>query len=286
MVLIGLLVVLLAAGAGVLLYFGAESLTSTSTLEAAGLQATLTPLQLLITGAVVLLVLVLGLGMVRASVKRRRRPAREAKEAQRQAELEEQIRSDERGRAEETHAAALEERDRLHDEDLQTRLEERDQLHRDELQAKLDEHDRLRDEEFRTRKVEDEERVRAQERAAVEREHAARDTAPVAGVVGGAAAAHADDHSPAAAVDTHDAAATVADASDRGADEPAEAVDPASGDQGPADRGTDLDDGRTSGPEYQTVADKIMGRDPEAKTHPAHRTVADKLTGRHPDQQS
>ena len=92
--------------------------TTQTQFEFAGYNWGMNPLAMLITGAVVLLLLWLGLAMIRGSVKRRRRPAREAKEAERQAKLEESIRADERARAEETHQAALAERDRVRDEEF------------------------------------------------------------------------------------------------------------------------------------------------------------------------
>ena len=176
MVLIGLLLVLVAIAAAVLLVMGALPLHNTVSLEPGIFKFELTPLALLIAGAAAMLLFWLGLGMIRASVKRRRRATREAKEAQRRAELEESIRADERTRAEETHQGALAERDRLHDEDLRTRLAERD---------------RERDDEFRTREREIEERVRAEERTKLEREFAGRPAGSAAAPATGAAAGEA-----------------------------------------------------------------------------------------------
>lgn len=98
MILLGLIIVLLAIAAGGLLYLATQNLTNPVDLEAGGYQVGATPLALLIAGAVVMLLLWLGLAMIRGSLRRKSRRRREAKEAQRQAENEERIREDERSR--------------------------------------------------------------------------------------------------------------------------------------------------------------------------------------------
>lgn len=251
MVLIGLLFVLVAIAAAVLLVMGALPLDTTASLEPGIFKFELTPLALLIAGAAVMLLLWLGLGMIRGSVKRRRRPAREAKETQRRAELEESIRADERARAEETHQGALAERDRLHGEELETRLAERD---------------RQRDDEFRTREREIEDRVRAEERTKLEREFAGRQAtgagAPVAGAAAGAGvgAAHA----------AHEHSSRVDDGS---ADERRYTGDDAN-----------ADDVRHDGTDRTADGDRLgeEGAVPE-EDRPVHRTMADRLMGRDPE---
>lgn len=251
MVLIGLLFVLVAIAAAVLLVMGALPLDTTASLEPGIFKFELTPLALLIAGAAVMLLLWLGLGMIRGSVKRRRRPAREAKETQRRAELEESIRADERARAEETHQGALAERDRLHGEELETRLAERD---------------RQREDEFRTREREIEDRVRAEERTKLEREFAGRQAtgagAPVAGAAAGAGvgAAHA----------AHEHSSRVDDGS---ADERRYTGDDAN-----------ADDVRHDGTDRTADGDRLgeEGAVPE-EDRPVHRTMADRLMGRDPE---
>ena len=284
MVLIGLLLVLVAIAAAVLLVMGALPLDNTVSLEPGIFKFELTPLALLIAGAAAMLLLWLGLAMIRASVKRRRRATREAKEAQRRAELEESIRADERARADETHQGALAERDRVHDEDLRTRLAERD---------------RERDDEFRTREREIADRVRAEERTKLEREFAGRPTgsaaAPAtgaaagAGVAGAGAAYAAREHSARtddgsaderlytrddAARDGHTSEGTRDDLSREGArdDLSREGTEgdrnvPADPHHAADDRATLEEDGshEEHRPVYRTVADKLMGRDPERR---------------------
>ncbi|GAB3438840.1 hypothetical protein GCM10027517_11580 [Phycicoccus ginsengisoli] len=189
MLVLGLILVVVAVAAGVLLFLATQSLTNPVTLDAAGFSVGMTPLALIIAGAVVLLVLWLGLALIRGSARRRVRPRREAKEAQRQAEIEENIRADERRRAEETHQQALAERDRVREQEFESRLAERD---------------RLREDEYAGRRAEDESRIRADERTRMERELAGSGAqgagahgATVAGgggAVAGAAAAHHHDH--------------------------------------------------------------------------------------------
>ncbi|MGO4343702.1 hypothetical protein [Pedococcus sp. 2YAF34] len=287
MVLIGLLLVLVAIAAAVLLVMGALPLDTTATLEPSIFKFELTPLALLIAGAAIMLLLWLGLGMIRGSMKRRRRPGREAKEAQRRAELEESIRADERARADETHQGALAERDRLHDEDLQTKLTERD---------------RQRDDEFRSREREIEDRVRAEERTKLEREFAGRHAtsgAPVAaGVAGagaGAGAAYADrEHSSRAQDGSADERLYTQD--DRTRDDLTHgdvARDGATRDDlGRHDstredlvRDEDRDGAdRADGTHVADDGTPIGEHDPAQQEHrPVHRTMADKLMGRDPE---
>src|SRR6476619_1384365 len=172
-IVFGLILVLLALAAGVVLFLATDSLTTPVDLELSGYHWGMTPLALLVTGAVAMLLTVLGLGMLRGSVKRRRRPIREAKDAERQAKVEESIRADERARAEATHQSALAERDRVRAEEFQTRLADHDRERDSELSS--------REEEFASREKASEERVRADERRKVEQEFASRTAAAGAG---------------------------------------------------------------------------------------------------------
>lgn len=272
MILLGLLLVLLAAGLAVWLVLGSQSITTPVDLHTAGVHISFTPLFLLAAGAAILLLFWLGLALIRGSVRRRRRPAREAKETRRQAEIEENIRADERSRAEETHQSMLAERDRVRDEEYQARLTQRDEE---------------RDAELRTRQAEEERRIRADERARVEAEFRERQagapghgSAVAAGA--GAAAVAANDHGVAHEPDGagQSASATTATMERR---QEAPATDDAlaerratqedsateSGANGTEASGTDtgaLDGGPAEGSEeagrHRTVADKLMGRGP------------------------
>lgn len=271
MLVLGLLVVIVAIAAGVLLFLATQSLTTPVNLDAAGISVGMTPLALIIAGAVVLLLLWLGLALLRGSARRRARPRREAKEAQRQAEFEENIRADERNRAEETHQQAIAERDRVREQEFESRLAERD---------------RAREEEYASRRSEEESRIRADERARVERELADRQSAAVAaggGALGGAATgtaaeevAHRDEHDdrPAAPAPVQDRALD-----DSSNERRAEASDlPATWDDGAGTSRNGVD-GNTSpardadGQADDTTADGEPGRH-------RHRTVADKIMGR------
>ncbi|WP_406829410.1 hypothetical protein ABEG17_10415 [Pedococcus sp. KACC 23699] len=274
MIVLGLILVIVAIAAGVLLFLGTQSLTNTVNLDAAGIKVGLTPLALLIAGALIVLLLWFGLGIIRGVMKRRRRPARDAKEAQRQAELEESVRADERKRAEETHQSALADRDRAKDAELESKLAERD---------------RVRNDEFRAREREIEDRARADERARVERELSARQTtvaavpATAAGATHGGAATHGEATTHGEAYDRTGDSEAHERTGDGAADErlysPADTdaatgVDHQTHDQADAttvgaDRpGYDEADAATAAgerPAHRTMADRIMGRDPQGR---------------------
>ncbi|GAA2165063.1 hypothetical protein [Pedococcus bigeumensis] len=276
MIVLGLILVLLAVGAGVILFLATDSLTTPIDLELAGYSWGMTPLALLITGAAVLLLLWLGLAMIRASSKRRRRPAREAKEAERQAKIEESIRADERARAEESHQSALAERDRVRDEEFEARMAERD---------------RERETEFATRQQDAEERARAYERERLEQEYAARGAAPghsataaVAGAGAGLAASHAGhvDH-----VGPEQPATGDEFAARHSADAPADSGETAATSSSTVGAGED-DSTRTMSADDSTTRGTAAGEDETSNdpNHPAHRTVADKIMGRYPVESS
>lgn len=236
MVLLGVLLVLVAAGAAVWLVLGSQAVTAPVNLHTAGLKIGMTPLALLVAGAVILLVLWVGLALIRASVKRRRRPAREAREAQRQAELEENIRADERARAEETHRSAVAERDRVREDEFQSRLAERE---------------RVRDEEEQGRMTEAEQRIRADERRRVENEYQDRS--------GDALAAETSTQSmaptPRESTDPADGTTPMESSGSAESNGP----DPLAASNGPA---PSAESSGSDHERFRTVADKIMGREP------------------------
>lgn len=81
MVLLGVILVLLAAAAGVLLFLGTAQLTDTVDIELLGGTLSLPPLTLLVTGMVVISVFWLGWALLRAGLRRSKRHRIAAKEA-------------------------------------------------------------------------------------------------------------------------------------------------------------------------------------------------------------
>ena len=80
MVLLGLVLVLLAAGAGVLLFAGTAQLTDTVDVELLGGTLSLPPLALLITGMVVISLFWLGWAVMRGGLRHNKRRRVQAKE--------------------------------------------------------------------------------------------------------------------------------------------------------------------------------------------------------------
>lgn len=80
MILLGLILVIGAVGAGTLLFLGAASLTDTVTIPVLGGSIQLPPLALFLAGAGAMLLLWLGWALVRAGTRRSVRARREAKE--------------------------------------------------------------------------------------------------------------------------------------------------------------------------------------------------------------
>lgn len=276
MVLLGLLLILLAAGLAVWLVLGSQSLHTPINLNTPGFKIGMTPLALLIAGAVILLVFWLGLALIRASVRRRRRPVRESKEEQRRAELEENIRADERSRAEETHRSALAERDRVRDQEFESQLSERD---------------RLRDEDERRRLAEAEQNARADERARVEEEFRQRSTAGSTGGFEGAAGAGAGLGAGAAA----GAAGAEAVGGTARHRDPDAVPDGAVGTEaGSAETTRFAPDGGAphaeqppaEGARAEPVATEPAAADEEAGHTERFRTVADKIMGRGPGEEA
>lgn len=81
MVLLGVILVLLAAGAGVLLFIGTAQLTDTVDITILGGLLSLPPLTLLITGMVLISLFWLGWAMLRGGLRRGKRRRVQAKEA-------------------------------------------------------------------------------------------------------------------------------------------------------------------------------------------------------------
>ena len=105
MIVLGLILIVLAVAAGVLLFMATAPLTDPVELEALGVKAEVLPLALLIAGAAVLLLLWLGLVMIRGSVRRKARRRRENKELERQAQADAEARRNAEARAEEARTA-------------------------------------------------------------------------------------------------------------------------------------------------------------------------------------
>jgi hypothetical protein len=81
MVLLGVILVLLAAAAGIVLFAGTAQLTDTVDIDVLGGTLSLPPLTLLVTGMVVISVFWLGWALMRGGVRRSKRRRVEAKEA-------------------------------------------------------------------------------------------------------------------------------------------------------------------------------------------------------------
>lgn len=117
MVLLGVILVLLAAGAGVLLFVGTAQLTDTVDITILGGTLSLPPLTLLVTGMVVISLFWLGWALLRGGLRRGKRRRTESKEAAREAEAR---RVAEEKRVREELAA----RERALDEERRLRAEE------------------------------------------------------------------------------------------------------------------------------------------------------------------
>jgi hypothetical protein len=81
MVLLGVILVLLAAAAGVVLFAGTAQLTDTVDIDVLGGTLSLPPLTLLVTGMVVISIFWLGWALLRGGLRRSKRRRVEAKEA-------------------------------------------------------------------------------------------------------------------------------------------------------------------------------------------------------------
>ena len=119
MVLLGVLLVLLAAGAGVVLVAGTAQLTDSVQIDVLGGTLSIPPLTLLVTGMVVISVFWLGWVILRSGLRRGRRHRAEAKEAAAAAEAKRAEQAQETKRLQDEFAAreqALIEERRLREE--------------------------------------------------------------------------------------------------------------------------------------------------------------------------
>ncbi|WP_404389082.1 hypothetical protein [Humibacillus xanthopallidus] len=89
MALIGVILLLIGAGAAVLTYIGAQAAGGTIALTALGFTRNVSPVELALYAAVAVLLLALGWALLSAAARRRARARREEKEAARLAEVEE-----------------------------------------------------------------------------------------------------------------------------------------------------------------------------------------------------
>ena len=136
MIILGLILVLLAVAAGILLFSGTAQLTDSVDIDVLGGTISLPPLALLITGAAVISVFWLGWALMRSGIKRssrRRRAAKEEAAAAEQrrrdderrmqeefAQRERQLAEERRRHAEETTALRRESDERVDEQHLST----------------------------------------------------------------------------------------------------------------------------------------------------------------------
>lgn len=88
MVLVGIILLLLGAGLGTAVFLGARDATGTIPIEALGFSRDAHPLELVVLGAVAMLLLALGWALVAGAARRRARIRRDEREVERLAELE------------------------------------------------------------------------------------------------------------------------------------------------------------------------------------------------------
>jgi hypothetical protein len=89
MALIGVILLLIGAGAAVVTYIGAQAAGGTIALTALGFTRTVSPLELAAYAAIAVLLIALGWALLASAARRRARARREDKEAARLAEVEE-----------------------------------------------------------------------------------------------------------------------------------------------------------------------------------------------------
>jgi membrane protein implicated in regulation of membrane protease activity len=118
MALIGVILLLIGAGAAVVTYIGAQAAGGTIALSALGFSRTVSPLELAIYAGVAVLLIALGWALLSAAARRRVRARREQKESARIAEVEEKAET-----ARLDHERRFEEAG-LRDEDLRRREDE------------------------------------------------------------------------------------------------------------------------------------------------------------------
>jgi membrane protein implicated in regulation of membrane protease activity len=118
MAIIGVILLLIGAGAAVVTYIGAQAAGGTITLTALGFSRTVSPVELALYAAVAVLLVALGWALLSAATRRRVRARREDKDAARLAEVEEKAET-----ARLDHEQRFEEAG-LRDEDLRRRESE------------------------------------------------------------------------------------------------------------------------------------------------------------------
>ena len=111
MVLLGVILMLLGAGTGVVAYLAARGAASTVTATAFGFSRNVTAVELVIYGAVAVLLFALGWAMLSAAARRRVRRRREDKESARLTEVEEDADTARRNHERELQEAGLREED-------------------------------------------------------------------------------------------------------------------------------------------------------------------------------
>ena len=124
MPLLGVILLLIGAGAAVVTYVGASAATSTVALTAFGFTRTVSPLELAAYGAAAVLLLALGWALLAASARRRAKARRADKEAARLAEVEDKAAADRREQERRIEEAGLRDEDlRRRESDLTARHE-------------------------------------------------------------------------------------------------------------------------------------------------------------------
>ena len=118
MALLGVILMLLGAGAGVVTYLATHAAAGTIAISAFGFTRNATALELAVYGAVAVLLFALGWALVSAAARRRVRVRRENKEAARLTEVEENADAARRDHERQLHEASL------RDEDLRRRESE------------------------------------------------------------------------------------------------------------------------------------------------------------------
>jgi hypothetical protein len=88
MALLGVILLLIGVGAGVIAYLATRDATGTTAISAFGFSRNVTPHELLIYGAVAMLLFALGWALISAAARRRARLRREEKERARRTEME------------------------------------------------------------------------------------------------------------------------------------------------------------------------------------------------------
>lgn len=127
MILLGLILLVLGLGLGAAAFLGVRDETGTVTLDALGFSRAASPLELIVIGAVAMLLFALGWALVSAWARRRARLRRDEREAERIASIERSIESDRLDNERRWEAAGLRDDDlRRREDDLEARSRELD----------------------------------------------------------------------------------------------------------------------------------------------------------------